>query len=182
VVGTVANFTPKKDHAGLLAAIDQLRGRFGDVVLLLVGSGPLETELRAQVAERGLEAHVRFVGPRGDVPALLPALDVFVLGSRFEGLPISLLEAMAAEVACVATNVGGIPEVVTDRIDGRLVPPGQPQILARIIAEVLMDQELRTRMAVAGRQRVADEFSIDRAVRRTEELYGQLVGAPLARR
>jgi glycosyltransferase involved in cell wall biosynthesis len=178
VVGTVANFTPKKDHAGLLTAIDEVRERIDDVTLLLIGSGPLEDDLRARVAERGLEGHVRFLGPRDDVPALLPALDVFVLGSRFEGLPISLLEAMAAEVACVATGVGGIPEAITDGVQGRLVPPGEPGALAAAITEVLLDPTVRASMAAAGRERVRAEFSIDRAVEWTERLYGQLLAAP----
>jgi glycosyltransferase involved in cell wall biosynthesis len=175
VVGTVANFTPKKDHTGLLAAISQVREQVPGVVLLLVGSGPLEQDLRREVAERRLQDTVRFLGSRDDVPTLLPALDVFVLGSRFEGLPISLLEAMAAEVACVATRVGGIPEAITDGVQGRLVPPGEPTRLAAALTEMLGDDELRADLARAGLARVSAEFSIDRAVGRTQELYDQLL-------
>ena len=177
VVGTVANFTAKKDHAGLLAAIDQVREEIPDVVLLLIGSGPLEADLRRQVTDRGLQDTVRFLGSRDDVATLLPGLDVFVLGSRYEGLPISLLEAMAAEVACVVTEVGGIPEAVTDGIEGRLVPPGDPQLLAAAIRDVLVDPVGRRSMAAAGLTRVQADFSIDRAVRRTEELYALTLDA-----
>jgi glycosyltransferase involved in cell wall biosynthesis len=174
VAGTVANLSPKKDHAGLLTAIDQLRERMPDVLLLLIGSGPLEAELRARVSREGLDDHVRFLGSRDDVAALLPGLDVFVLGSRFEGLPIALLEAMAAEVACVATAVGGVPEAITDGVEGSLVPPGDPAALARALEVVLLDSDLRAAMGRAGRLRVSNDFSIDRAVRRTEELYTEV--------
>ncbi len=177
VVGTVANFTPKKDHAGLLAAFDLVLRRIPDAVLLLIGSGPLEADLKAEVRDQGLDGGVRFLGSREDVPALLPALDVFVLGSRFEGLPISLLEAMAAEVACVTTRVGGIPEAITDGVEGWLVPPGDPPALADALVEALGDDGLRASIASAGRVRVEEGFSIQRAVHRTEGLYTRLLQA-----
>jgi glycosyltransferase involved in cell wall biosynthesis len=175
VVGCVANFTPKKDHEGLLHAMRRVRERIPEAVLVLIGSGPIEDQIRAQARRIGLEATVRFLGARDDVPNLLPGFDVFVLGSRFEGLPISLLEAMAAEVACVATRVGGIPEVITDGLDGRTVRAGDPEALATGLLDVLTDRVARRAMAVAGRRRVQEAFSIDRAVRRTEELYGNLL-------
>lgn len=176
VVGSVGNLTPKKDHAGLLMSLESLRRRVPDVVLLLIGQGPLEGELRSIAADKGLSEHVRFLGSRADVPELLPAFDVFVLGSRFEGLPIALLEAMAAEVVCVATSVGGIPEAIESGRNGYLVPPGQPDALADAVAEVLLDPALRHAMAVAGRERVCAHFSIDRAVRRVEEIYEHVLG------
>ena len=175
VIGNVANLTLKKDHAGLLAAFDLVRRRVPEAVLLLVGAGPLEADLRAEVRDRELDDSVRFLGSRDDVPELLPALDVFVLSSRFEGLPISLLEAMAAEVACVSTRVGGIPEAITDGVEGRLVPPGEPKVLAEALTDVLLDPDVRSRLAAAGRARVVEAFSIDRAVRRTEEIYTDLL-------
>jgi glycosyltransferase involved in cell wall biosynthesis len=175
VVGCVANLTPKKDHAGLLDAIERVREHLPDVVLLLIGSGPLEDELRTSVRERRLGSTVRLLGSRDDVAELLPSFDVFVLSSRFEGLPISLLEAMAAEIACVSTAVGGIPEAITDGVEGRLVPPGDPTALAGALTAVLTDETRRRAMGEAGRRRVVAAFSIDRAVRRTEELYGQLL-------
>jgi len=178
VVGCVANLTPKKDHAGLLDAIGQVRVQVPEVVLLLIGTGPLEEELRTKVQQQGLEGTVRFLGSRDDVQRLLPALDVFVLGSRYEGLPISLLEAMAAEVPCVATSVGGIPEAVTDGVEGLLVPAGDPAALARALRHVLQDRRLGCTMGTAGRRRVVESFSIDRAVRRTERLYHQLLTRP----
>jgi glycosyltransferase involved in cell wall biosynthesis len=178
VVGCVANFTPKKDHAGLLVAIGEVRKLVPDVVLILVGSGPLEAELRARVRERDLEGTVRFLGSRDDVLELLPGLDLFVLGSRFEGLPISLLEAMSAEIAVVATSVGGVPEAVTDGVEGTLVAPGRPQELAAAIAYLLREPGRRATLAAAAADRVRADFSIERAVLRTERLYRQLLERP----
>ena len=175
VLGNVANLTPKKDHRSLLIAVERLRARFPDLVALLIGTGPLEGELRTEVAKRGLGDHVRLLGARDDVPELLPALDVFVLSSRYEGLPISMLEAMAAEVACVVTRVGGIPEAVADGVHARLVPPGEPDELAAALGEVLADPRLCARLAAAGRERVVASFSIDRAVDRTRRLYDELL-------
>jgi glycosyltransferase involved in cell wall biosynthesis len=175
VIGTVANFTPKKDHDGLFEALEFIRRTVPDVVHVLIGSGPLEADLRASVEQRGLHDHVRFLGSRDDVPDLLPAFDVFVLGSLYEGLPIAMLEAMAAEVACVVTSVGGIPEVIEDRVEGWLVPAAEPAALAEAVTSVLGDAGLRATMAAAGRDRVETAFSIDRAVRRTEALYSALL-------
>jgi glycosyltransferase involved in cell wall biosynthesis len=175
VVGTVANLSAKKDHSTLLAAIDLVRHDRPEVVLLLVGDGPLRNALEIQVINRGLEGIVRFLGERDDVAALLPALDLFALSSRYEGLPIALLEAMAAGIACVSTEVGGIPEALRDGVEGRLVPPGDAVALAAAIAAVLDDPVARTRFAGAGEQRVRERFSIDHAVRRTEAIYGEVL-------
>lgn len=177
VIGTVGNFNPKKDHAGLLAAVDILRRGQPDVVALLVGSGMLEDRLRAEAADRGLADHVRFLGSRDDVLELLPALDVFVLSSRYEGLPIALLEAMAAGVPAVATRVGGVPEAVEHGRQGLLVAPGDPDALATAVSKLLDDPQLRHEMARAATGHVRTRFSIGRAVRRIEEVYDQLLDA-----
>jgi glycosyltransferase involved in cell wall biosynthesis len=175
VLGTVANFTPKKDHLGVLAALDSLRRDVEDVTLLLIGTGPLEASLRAEVRRRGLDRHVRFLGMRDDVLELLPALDLFVLGSRFEGLPIALLEAMAAGVPCVATRVGGVHEAVQDGQQGVLVPPGDPAALAAAALGLVLDPDRRERMGASGVERVREHFSIDRAARRIEAIYEEVL-------
>lgn len=175
VIGTVANFTPKKDQATLLDAFDRVRRSVPDVTLVLIGSGPLDAELRQEVDRRGMQAQVTFLGSRDDVPEILPAFDVFTLSSRYEGLPISLLEAMAAEVVPVVTRVGGIPEAVTDGLDGRLVPPGDAAALATALAEVLSDEVRRDALASAARERVVTAFSIDGAIDEMADLYGGLL-------
>ena len=155
VIGTVGNLTAKKDHATLLRAVALVRER-----------GPRRPPRARRVgAARGRAAPPRrrrsgstdsvvLAGSRGDVPELLPAFDVFALSSRFEGLPIALLEAMATGLACVATTVGGIPEVVTDGRDGVLVEPADPAGLADALVALLDDPVRREelgRNAAAGR-------------------------------
>lgn len=172
VVGTVGNFTAKKDQATLLRAVARLPAEAGAdrTVLVLVGLGPLEGELRELATELGIAERVLFAGSRDDVFALLPAFDVFALSSRFEGLPIALLEAMASGVAPVATRVGGIPEVITDGRDGLLVAPGDPAALAGALAKVLGDDDLRAGVGARAQARAGD-FDLVNAVRRTEDIY-----------
>lgn len=175
VVGHVGTFTPKKDHAGLVQAVASLVPRRPRLRLVLFGLGPLEPAVRDQVARQGLDEHVCFLGVREDVQALLPALDVFALPSRHEGLPIALVEAMAAERACVATHVGGIPEVVTADHDGVLVPPGEPEATAKAVDALLDDPPRRAALGAAAAA-TARRFSITAAVRRQEQVYADLVG------
>jgi glycosyltransferase involved in cell wall biosynthesis len=144
-------------------------------VLVLVGSGPLEDGLRSQADAAGLAGRVVFAGSRGDVPDLLAAFDVFVLSSRYEGLPIALLEAMAAGRACVATAVGGVPEVVTDGVDGVLVPPGDPDALAAALAAVAGDADRRAALGAKAEARAAD-FRLDAAVARLAAVYDRALG------
>jgi glycosyltransferase involved in cell wall biosynthesis len=175
VLGMVASFTERKDQGGLLVALDRVRRRVEDVVLLLIGSGPLEQEVRAAVAREHLEDHVRFLGSRPDVLELLAGLDVFVLNSRFEGLPISLLEAMASEVPVVATRVGGVPEALIDGEGGRLIEPGDPAALAAALTELLLDPVRRGSMGAAGARRVAADFEIGAAVARHQWIYEEVL-------
>jgi glycosyltransferase involved in cell wall biosynthesis len=182
VIGTVGNFTAKKDQATLLRALAQpdLAGGGaasgdGGPHLVLVGLGPLEAGLRTLARDLGLAGRVHFAGSRDDVFDVLPAFDVFTLSSKFEGLPIALLEAMATGVAPVVTAVGGIPEVVHDGEDGLLVPPGAPGPLATAIARLLAAPEVRHEIAGRARARAAD-FDLAHAVRRTESIYLGVLG------
>lgn len=170
VVGTVANFTPKKDQRSLLAAMRRLSSSHPRLRLVLIGTGPLEGELRAQARRDGLTSRIVFTGPRDDVQRLLPAFDVFALSSLHEGLPISLLEAMAAGVPTVATRVGGVPEAMTDGREGLLVAPRDTDGLAHSLAALLDDPARRAVMGAAA-VRTAGGFSIAQAVRATEDLY-----------
>jgi glycosyltransferase involved in cell wall biosynthesis len=172
VIGTVGNLTAKKDHANLLRAVGLVRAEVPTVRVVLVGSGPLEANLRRLVAALGLEAAVVFAGSRDDVPDVLPAFDVFTLSSRFEGLPIALLEAMSTGLACVATTVGGIPEVLTDGADGLLVPPEDPDRLAAALGALLGDARRRVELGRRAAQRAAD-FDVSGAVRQIERVYDE---------
>ena len=174
VIGSVGNFTPKKDHATMLDAVARVSSP-APVVLALAGIGPLEAELREHAARRGLGDRVRFLGMRDDVYELLAGFDVFAMSSRFEGLPIALLEAMSAGVPPVATAVGGIPEVIRSDRDGLLVPPADPAALADAMQQLLEDPPRRRLMGAAARERAA-EFDLAGAVRSTEHVYDRVLG------
>jgi glycosyltransferase involved in cell wall biosynthesis len=176
VVGSVGNFTPKKDHRTLLEATARAASQYGGLRLVLVGSGPLERELRDTTRSLGITDRVAFAGSRDDVAELLPAFDVFALSSRNEGLPISLLEAMAAGVPCVATSVGGVPEVVTDGDEGLLVPPQDAAGLAKALSRLLGAPEFRDAAGARAAQ-TARRFDVTQAVRRTEEVYQEALQA-----
>lgn len=175
VVGTVGNLTPKKDHATLLAAAAELRRSVPDLRVVVVGTGPLENDLRRRCRELDLDDTVLLTGFRQDALRLMGAFDVFVLSSRYEGLPIALLEAMAVGLPVAVTRVGGNAEVVTDGTEGTLVPAGDPRRLAEAVSRLLGDGPLRRRLGEAARRRAAG-FDIRAAVRRMEDVYGELVG------
>jgi len=172
VVVTVANLRAQKDYPTMLQAARRLGDAGEPVRFVSVGQGPLAEELEAERDRLGLGGRFRFLGYREDPVRVLLAGDVFCLSSRFEGLPIALLEAMAAGLPAVATRVGGVPAVVTDGREGRLVAAGDPAALAAAIVS-LRDPEARARAAAAAGERVR-AFNIDGAVRRQQELYARL--------
>ena len=133
----------------------------------------MRSELGPTALGSRVAARVVFTGRRDDVSALTSDLTLAVLPSTREAQGISILEAMARGVPVVASAVGGIPEVVTDGVDGRLVPPGDSDALADAIVELLRDDELRLRLGEAGRRTVVDRFSIDAQVRSIEAVYDE---------
>jgi glycosyltransferase involved in cell wall biosynthesis len=169
VVVTVANLRANKDYANLLAAASQLIPRHPTLRFLSVGQGPLQQELAARLDALGLGERFRFLGYQADAVRVLVAADVFCLPSRYEGLPIALLEAMAAGLPVVATAVGGVPSVVTEGVEGRLVPAGDPTALADALEE-LTDASVRDRFGRAAADRAA-AFGAQPAVDRHQDLY-----------
>lgn len=159
VVAVVATFKEQKGHRYLIEAAQMLASDFPDARYLLIGDGASRPELERQIAAAGLEASFRLLGMRPDVPELLAAADLFVLPSLWEGLPMALIEAMAAGLPVVATNVSGTRGVMLDGETGLLVPPGDATALGRSIATLLFDPERAIRMGAAGRLRVERHFS-----------------------
>jgi glycosyltransferase involved in cell wall biosynthesis len=148
---------------------------------LIVGDGPERQEIESAVHALGLETAVRLCGPRRDIPDLLARCDVFALSSRSEGGPISVLEAMAAGLPVVASDVGGVGEIVVDQQTGLLVPPGDPDALAAALERLLADPALRHRLGAAGRERAAQRFSLGALRAAHLELYARELarhGAP----
>ena len=134
----------------------------GALRVLVAGDGPERAALESDIARLGLAGTVELLGERTDVPELLARSDVFALSSRSEGLPMSVLEAMAAELPVVASRVGGVGELVRDGATGTLVPPGDSAALAHALAQLAADPELRARMGAAGRRRAEEEFGLER--------------------
>lgn len=174
VIGTVGNFRVEKDQATLISAFRMMKQDHPDAQLLLVGLGQLEPALRAQVTAFNLHGSVHFVGARANVFELLPAFDLFALSSVYEGLGIALVEALASGLPCVATSVGGVPEVFSDGVEGLLVPPRDPAALAAAMSKMADNPEIRAEMGAAAAQR-ARAFDVRHAVRRMEQIYDEVL-------
>jgi glycosyltransferase involved in cell wall biosynthesis len=174
VIGTVCILRSEKALDVLVRAAALLVTDFPRLRVLIVGDGPERGTLDAQVEQLGLEDHVLLTGARTDVPDVLAALDVAVLSSEYEGIPLSLLEFMDAGKPTVATHVGGVPEVIEDGVQGVLVPPRDEAALATAVGGLLRDTDAATEMGGQAQDRCRREFSLDRTVERLEQLYERL--------
>ncbi len=171
VAGIVARLDPIKNHDGLIRAMAGVVSHLPEAVLVVIGDGPRRSQLEALVAELGLDRHVRFTGARTDVPALMGALDLFVLPSHSEGLSLTLVEACAAGRPIVATDVGGNGEVVMDGHNGLLVPANDVRALGEAMQALLSHPARAQAMGRDGRRRFEAEFTQDGMVRAYESLY-----------
>lgn len=178
LVGTVANIRAPKGYAFLIQAARSVVDRIPDAHFIAVGDihPVLSKPLFELVDKLGLENHFHFLGFRSDIPEILSELDVYVLASTSEGLPLALLEAMAAGRAAVATQCGGPSEVVENGVTGLLVPVGEPDAISDAVIELLKNRELAARLAQAGRAKVHAEFTLGQMVKQYEELYDRLLG------
>jgi glycosyltransferase involved in cell wall biosynthesis len=174
VLTHVGRFAPPKNHALLIEAFAQVRSD-APLYLLLVGGGELENAVREQVAALGLQGRVRFLGVRADVADILRASDVFVLSSRVEGNPLSVMEAMAAGLPVVSTAVGGVPELVRAGETGLLVPSEDAGALAQALQALVDDPVRRQAMGEAARRHAVAHFDIRHTVRGYEQLYESLL-------
>jgi glycosyltransferase involved in cell wall biosynthesis len=143
--------------------------------LVLFGDGAERASIERGVRESGLEENVVLAGSRLDAPRMLPGFDLTVLVSSREGFPNTLMESMARGVPVVATRVGGIPELVRDGVDGRLVEAGHPEQIATAVLGLLDDPETRRRMGEAGRERIKGHFTVKAMTDQTEDLYVRLL-------
>jgi glycosyltransferase involved in cell wall biosynthesis len=165
---SVGRFAYPKDFTTLLEALALVRAPCHAV---LAGDGPALPAVAAAVRREGLSQRVELLGARADVPDLLAGADVFVLSSRSEGFPVSVLEAMAAGLPVVATDVGGVGEAVEDGETGILVPAADPEALARSLERLVLDADLRRRLGAAGRARTLRLFDVSRYRAAYLELY-----------
>lgn len=175
VVGIVANFRAEKAYDTLLAAAVEATDVAGDRPLrfVAVGQGPLEAEIRARHAASGLGDRFLLTGYRPDAVRVMAAFDVFTLTSRHEGLPVALMDALALGLPVVATRVGGIPEAVTDGVEGILVPVDDHARLAAGYLDLAADPGRRAAMGAAARRR-GDDFDVARSTARIEAIYRDL--------
>ena len=181
VVGVVGRLDAQKGHAYLLDAWPAVRQQIPDARLLVVGDGGLRETLERRVRELGTGDSVIFAGFRADVPRLLDAMDVMVLPSLYEGMPLTAIEGSAMARPVVATAVDGTPEVVRDGRTGHLVPPADPAALSRAILALLQDPDAARRMGQAGRQWVLARFDVTRHVAATADVYRSVAAGAVGR-
>jgi glycosyltransferase involved in cell wall biosynthesis len=171
IVGMVGSLSGVKGHRYLLEAAREILAGCPSTTFVIVGHGPLEAELRAQVTRLRLDGRVRFLGFRDDAGELVSLFDVFALPSLSEGLSIALLEAMAAGRPIVATNVGGNPELITDGETGLLVPAGDARSLAAAIGRLLKDTAEAKRLGENGMHRVTTRFGLEHMIGGYQAIY-----------
>ena len=170
----IGRFNIAKNHDLMIDAFKEVVDKGYDIQLVLVGDGELKSKIVEKVQKLGLESHVEFLGIRNDIPDLLAQSDIFILPSSWEGLPIVLLEAMAAGVPIIATKVGGVPEIVQNNVNGFLVEPNNRDSIVRAIIELVHSKELRETMGHNSIEYIT-KFDIRTTQKSYEELYLQLL-------
>jgi len=177
VIGNVARLIPLKDQETLIRAVSQVCKRHSSVSLVIIGGGPLEKNLKQLVRNLGLQNHVIFLGnvSQTEVYKTLYALDVFVMTSLWEGLSAAVLEAMAAELPVILTDIPSFRETIENGVSGKLVPPKDPDALADAILEMIGSPEKCVEMGTAAKRRVSKEFSIEKSAEGYQRLYRDLL-------
>ena len=175
LIGFIARITHQKDPLGMVEGFYQALQKMPGLRLLMVGEGDLKRKTIERVKQLGIENSVHFTDFRQDVPAILNVIDIYCLPSLWEGLPIGLLEAMAAGKAVIATRVNGSKEVIEHEKNGLLIEPRCPQLLADAIVRLEQDKTLKKTVGENARKMVFEEYNVTRAVRATEEVYKQVL-------
>jgi glycosyltransferase involved in cell wall biosynthesis len=175
VIGNVGNLRKEKNQELLIKALATLQYSPRGIRIVLVGDGPRRPNIQKLASDLGVEDRVIFLGTRNDVPYLYGLFDIYCLPSRYEGLPLTLLEAMAARVPVIGTNVLGIREVIKHRENGLLVPDNDPETLARAILELINDSDQRRRYVETACNHVAERYNIRNFVRNYESLFERML-------
>jgi glycosyltransferase involved in cell wall biosynthesis len=172
---TVGRLTKQKGQTYLLQAIPAVLRACPEAALVFVGDGPLKLDLQAEARQLRVAERVHFLGLRQDVSKLLQAADIFVLPSLWEGMSMALLEAMAEGVPVVASDVEGINDLITDQVEGLVVPPRNPDMLAKAITSLLGNEDLREQLSQAAYEKVQREFSLERMSKQYENVFWGLL-------
>jgi len=175
VIGTIARLTKEKGHIYLIEAAKNIVSGFPGTKFLFVGDGSERERLEKRVMQLGLKDKVIFTGQRNDVIDILSFLDIFVLPSITEGLPIALLEALASRLPVVATSVGAVPKVIIDRETGLLIEPGSPESLRGAISELLSNQERARQFGNQAYRKVEKEFSAKSMAEHYFDFYSKIL-------
>ena len=175
VIGTVGRLSPQKGQKYLLEAIARAVKKHPHIVLLIVGNGPINDELREYASTLGIKEHAIFTGARKDIPVLLAAMDVFVFPSLWEGLGNALIEAMAAGKPIIASDLPPVREVINSHEVGILVPAADYREIASALERLLSDKELSNAMGEAARKRAATCFDIDYTMKRYMDLFTDIL-------
>ena len=171
VIGVVARLEEQKGHRVLLEALSSIPGLPANLKVLFVGDGKLRSSLETETKQKGLASRVFFLGTRKPIFPILEALDFFILPSLWEGFSLALLEAMAVGLPIIATRVGGAAEAITSGMNGLLIPPDEPGILAGAIQEALLQPERFRQMGLRGQETVREHFSREKHVALLQDLY-----------
>ena len=178
VVGNIAVFREQKGLLNWIKAFEVINKSFPDAYGILVGAGPKEEELKHMVAEKGLDEKIKFAGLQTDTVSYFSSMDIFMMSSFFEGLPIALLEAMSMECAVVSTKAGGVVEVVRNGRDGLLCEVGEWESLGKIACDLIQDTPQREALQQAARKRVENSFSLSVMVNDLEQVYDNFLVKP----
>lgn len=179
LLGTIGRLHPQKGITYLLEGFKEVRNQYKNAKLIIVGEGELKPQLIEQAKYLQIIDSTLFPGAKTNIPEILKALDVFILPSLWEGLPLALLEAMAAGLPVIATGVGGIPEVIENNRSGIIVPTADPGAIYSSIHRLISDPELRDSMGEAGRKRVVEKFDVKKNILQLERIYTQLLRAKI---
>jgi len=175
VIGIIANLRIMKGHQSALRAIKLLRSKYPNITLLLAGRDELKGEVQRWIAQEGVEKNVRYLGFVDEVYDVLTMLDLFLLPSQWEGLPTSILEAMAARVPVIASEVGGIPEIINNGEDGLLIPRNTPAAIAQAVELLWENKKLQQMFREKGMAKVRSKFSLEAMTERWKEVLQAVI-------
>ncbi|MEC4678698.1 MAG: glycosyltransferase [Nitrospirota bacterium] len=174
-IGTVGSLRTVKNQMLLINACKTILPRFDQVEVLIVGEGPLKAQLIQAVSRLGFSKEIHFVGAQTNIPEIMNALDIFVLPSLSEGMPNAVLEAMACGIANIATEVGGVPEVIENNKNGIMIASEDQNALVQSLSHLIEDQNHRKTLGAEGRKKMLSHFNLKKMVLAYEELYRSLL-------
>ncbi len=175
LVGMIAQFIPRKGHAFIINIVNDLLTDYKNLHIFFYGQGPLSKKMKKIVFDLGIHDHFHFMGFVSDLDSQIGALDMIVHPAEKEGLGVSLLQGLSSRVPIVANNVGGIPEVVKDGVNGFLVPVGDHQKMKESMKKLIINNDLRKKFGHAGRELIKNEFSIESMAEGNMNIYKKFI-------